>query len=199
MSKAKIVFIALIALMAFSLLAGAESLWNEGSSLYSTSKARKVGDIITIIIVEEASAEQSKSTDNKKNINLGASTSGNPNYLLNIFPQPYTGKMDNSFKDDDKTKRKGVFTATVSVQVKRILSNGVLEVEGENVVKINEELQKITVSGKVRPEDIRADNTIFSTLVSDKRVVYDGKTVYWDEEEQGFLSWLLSTLQAVLF
>ncbi len=65
--------------------------------------------------------------------------------------------------------------ATISVTVKQVLPNGSLLLEGTRQVTVNDDAQTITVSGTVRPEDVRADNTVLSMYMADAKITYVGE------------------------
>lgn len=171
----------------------AESLW-KNQSLYVDRKANRVGDIVTIFIVESSSAKSSAGTDTKES--TGLSLSGGPHTgELNFLPLfSSTASGDHQYKGNGNTSRTGTLTATITAQVIDVLSNGNLVLEGQREVLINGEKETITIRGIARPEDIASDNKIRSSLLADASISYNGKGTVSDGSQPGiltrFINWL---------
>lgn len=174
--------------------AAAESLWNDYSiNLFSNNKAMVVGDIVTVIIVEDASATnqtQMKLTKESK-INLGGQGSG----TLDFIPL-FGGKLNYKKEQDGKgqTTLKGKMNARVTAEVVEILPNGNLIIEGSRTVQINEDVDEITVRGVIRPEDIAADNTVLSTYLSEAQISYTGSGPNKHSSRQGIIARILDLI-----
>ena len=80
----------------------------------------------------------------------------------------------------------------MSARVVKVLENGNLVVEGSKVVEINEEKEIIKIKGVVRPQDIEADNTIYSYNIADAEITYSGKGTVHNGHRPGLLSKLLN-------
>ncbi|MCX7726069.1 MAG: flagellar basal body L-ring protein FlgH, partial [Chitinispirillaceae bacterium] len=92
------------------------------------------------------------------------------------------------------TSRQGNLVATISARVVKVLDNGNLVIEGSKVVEINDEKEIIKITGIVRPQDVKRDNTILSTNIADAQITYTGKGVVNTGRRPGllarFLNWL---------
>ncbi len=173
------------------------SIWQaQSAGLTDDFKARRRGDIVTIVITENASASKAASTDTKRSAAL---TAGMPN-LLGLETAP--GVLSSNYVDLTKllsastsstyggsgaTTRKETLSATISAKVIDVLPNGNLLIEGRRNVKVNNEDQIILIEGTVRPADISADNTVNSIFVADAKIVYTGKGVISDRQSPGWL------------
>jgi len=181
------------------------SLWQEDAplvSLFSDQKARQVGDIVTIRIVESSTATNKASTDT----NRGSSMSASLDAFFNAekgYPadQPFfnpfskvAGGLDSQFQGTGTTKRSGDLNAYITALVTQVLPNGNMVLVGSREVLINNENQVIELSGVVRPRDIDADNTVLSTYVADARISYSGTGVIDDRQKPG---WLTKIMMAV--
>ena len=182
----------LLVLPAPSVWAG--SLWSDDSiNLFSNHKAMHVGDIVTIIIVEDASASnQSQMKLTKENkADLDASGSGKLDFIPLLG-----GKMD--YKKEQQGKGQmtlaGKMNARVTATVVEIRPNGNLVVEGSRQVVINDEADQITVAGVIRPEDIAADNTVLSTYLSEGQISYTGSGALKQSGRQGLIARFLDLL-----
>lgn len=169
------------------------SLWNEdSSSLYVDFKARKVGDLLTIVVLESTVAAAKAETKTSKS--ESASTTAGIGPLLKIFLPELgaSGKADSS--GTGSTTRSGSLTTRLSVVVVEALPNGVLKVEGTRSVQINGETQRLVLTGLVRIKDIRADNTVFSTQVANAQIQFEGKGPIGSRQREGLITKLFKLL-----
>jgi len=166
-------------------------LWNEDSgSLFSSLKARGVGDVVTVIIQEQSIA-QSKAQTNTK---IKNESSGGPGRGTLDFISLWGLKSENNYKGDADTKRTGQLQAKISTRIVEILPNGDYRIEGTKEVNINGERERIKLSGIVRPRDIRPDNTVLSTYIADAKIMYDGKGIIDGGHKPGIITKLLNWL-----
>ncbi len=181
------------------------SLWDEKGSLcsmFADMKARKVGDILTIKIIETSSATNKASTKAGRDSSLSAGL-GNFFNAEKRYPgdQPFfnpfgkvAGSMKSEFDGSGTTKRSGALTAYMTARIKEVLPNGNLLIEGNREVRVNDENQVITLTGIIRPRDISADNVIKSTYIADARISYSGSGIINDRQRPGWLSRLLNKI-----
>ncbi|MFO7264667.1 MAG: flagellar basal body L-ring protein FlgH [Limnochordales bacterium] len=186
------VLLALGAGLALPAAANGGSLWRDGDSLFSDRKARRVGDLVTIIIVERAQATQTASTQTGRE---GALQVG-PISLADLLPviPPISGSASDKSNSSGSTTRGGSVNARMTAKVVEVLPNGNLVIEGRQTIVINGEEQVIVVSGIVRPQDIEPDNTVLSTYIADATIVYNGTGPIGDAQEPGLLTRLLNWL-----
>jgi len=182
-----------ILLAALSGAAVAESLWpaENPKEMFVDKKARKVGDTITVVIVETSVSSSSASTDAKKS----SSTSVDPGIgpLIKNIPGISYGGGD-TMKSSGSTTRSSNFTATMTVTVTKVDENGNLEIEGSRSVQTNAEKEEIKLSGKVRPQDIGADNSILSSSIADAKITHTGKGPIGSRQREGIIGRILRIL-----
>ena len=174
------------------------SIWQASSSgLAEDMKARRRGDIITVVISEQASASKQASTATARD---SAMTAGMPNFLgLEKTPIKTWADLNNllnlsfssKFAGSGSTSRAETLQATISAKVLEVLPTGNLLIEGRRNVKVNEEDQVIVLTGTVRSRDISTDNTVSSSLIADARITYSGKGIISDRQHPG---WLMNIL-----
>ncbi len=184
------------------------SLWPGETSrnmLFVDSKAKKVGDIVTILISENSSATKKATTDTSKDSSAEIATGGLfglPNHLgfTNLFglgksfnPSMNTSNK-NQFKGEGTTTREDNFTATLAATIVEVFPNGNFRVKGKRKVALNKEDQILTLEGIIRPEDISFDNTIDSKLIADAKIAYDGSGVISEKQR---VSWGIRVLDWV--
>jgi len=170
-------------------------------TLFEDQRPRRVGDILTVKLVESTNATKSASTNTKKqntvdianpslfgtgvqwnaparspfvnrnNLNLGASLSS-----------------DQAFKGDADSSQANSLSGSITVTVAEVLSNGNLAIRGEKLIAINQGSEFVRLAGIVRPADIQSDNSVLSTQVADARISYGGKGALADSNEHGWLT-----------
>ena len=189
---------AVLVLFAVTGVCRADSLWNmqsgQPSSLYSTTKGEyKIGDIITILIVESIRASNSASLNTDKESDLDVELNGFDRYfgLTNIFGRsidndPKVGlDAESGFDSDGSSQRSSTITGTVTGQVTEILPNGNLRIEASQLVAINQEKNAVILMGTIRPADISAQNTVFSTQIANAEIRYAGKGPLSNVQKRG--------------
>lgn len=171
--------------------ASAESLYQPGQfrALIADQKAHRVGDVITVQIMENASAAANADTGTRRKNAVGASLSHNQ-----VSAAATELAVSGDFDGGGRTARAGRLLAQISVSVKEVLPNGDLRVSGEQVLLINEEQQRINLEGRVRPQDISDANVVPSTRLADARINYVGEGDLADRQRPGWWRRLLDAL-----
>ncbi|MDD5091490.1 MAG: flagellar basal body L-ring protein FlgH [Candidatus Wallbacteria bacterium] len=169
---------------------GAESLWRDDFSLYSEHKARKTGDVVTVLIVENASAQQRASTTNKESMNGNVQTGSG---FMKFIPLG-GANTSTSYNGNGTTTRNNSFSATVTARIVEVLPNGTYRIEGRRKLNLNNEVEEISVYGLVRDEDIDRENTIESNRLAEARIEYQGKGVVTDSQKPGLIQRLLQAI-----
>lgn len=172
------------------------TLWNgdEGNWLADV-KARRVGDIVTVIIKEQAKASKQATTDTKRDSSISAGISSffgfeksleekNSNLNTASLIEANSG---NQFTGSGKTTRSEDLVATLTTQVVEVYPNGNLKIRGGKSVAVNNENQIIYLTGIVRPYDVTASNTVDSGNILNAQISYTGKGAISDKQKPGWL------------
>lgn len=179
---------------------GNGSIWQASSiALTEDGKARRVGDIVTIIVTETASASKQAATATGRSSQISA---GIPNMLgleeSKIITSNFAdlskllnASASSNFDGSGSTSRKETLSATISAKVIDVLPNSNLKIEGRRNVRVNSEDQIVTVKGTIRQRDITAENTVNSSYVADAQISYSGEGIISDRQKPG---WLMNTL-----
>jgi len=163
-----------------------------GINWYTDLKARNVGDIVTINIVESAKASKNASTKTSRNSEFGASWSGVLSKLSgNWFGDEHKASFDNEFEGKGETTRSSQLNAYITAQVIQVLPNGNLVIQGSREVRVNNENQYINIQGIVRPEDISANNIVLSTFIAEAKIELTGQGVIADKQRAGWFTRIL--------
>lgn len=181
-----------LAAVALASGAGATSLWSEDShSLYSNRKASRLGDVITVVI-DEASQGYNRATSASRKEDsqaLGGEGTG-PLDFVPLFGWDFESSQE--FRGNTQSTVAGGLQARVSAQVVDILPNGHLVVSGSRELEVNGEKETISVFGEVRPEDVRANNTVLSTNIANAQIHYDGSGAGQQAVKRGILHRIFS-------
>lgn len=161
-----------------------------GGSLFSSFKAHKVGDVVTILIVEQTQADASTGvgTQSKSEIKGGPGLG---------FLQPFGSwglNTENKHQGDGSTSRSGNLRGEISVTITEVLPNGNYRLEGARSVEINGDRQLIEIRGICRPRDVTPDNTILSTYIAEAQIAYSGSGLIQDAADPGILSRIVNWL-----
>jgi flagellar L-ring protein FlgH len=168
------------------------SLWRERKDFFGNLKASQVGDIITVIISEETDAGAQARTKTEAASDQALSGDQGLGLFKFLDPMNATLKTKNNFEGKGETSRTGTLSARMSVTITEVLPNGNFRVAGTRDVVINQEKQRLTLTGVVRPEDIQASNTVLSLYLADARITCDGKGPVHGAQRRGLLTRLFS-------
>lgn len=164
------------------------------ASLYTDMRAQKVGDLITVLIVESASAQNAVKTDVKKSsqFDLDAGPGFGSLDMIPLFGA--SGTSSNSSNNQGGTARSGQLRAQMTVQVAGVRPNGDLVIEGTRMIGINSDKEMLTLTGVVRSEDVSPENSIYSYQIADAQITYRGKGAAANGGKPGwimrFLNWV---------
>lgn len=158
-------------------------------SLTSDKRAYRVGDMLTVLVMENSSATANANTSAEKRGGL-------------LFGWRATNRTENgnlqlgdTFGGKGQIQRSGKLLAQLTVTVREVdAASGLLSVAGEQQIFVNDEKQEIRLHGKVRPIDILDNNTVLSTRLADASISYIGDGILSEKQHPGlitrFLSWL---------
>ena len=168
---------------------GGTLLWQGVStSLFADHRAREVGDVITILVVEYASASTEATTTTQKENDHSFLATGGAQSQAYAPLYGLRGNVKNRFDGDASVSRQGRLQTKVTTSVTEIRSNGNLVIQGSRMVEVNGEKEITTISGVVRPQDVSGDNTVFSYQVADVEITYKGKGVVTSGQKPGWIA-----------
>lgn len=162
--------LALAAMIAASVCAQAQTLQQGGwAALASDRNARAVGDSLTVLIYESASASNSTRSATRRKTAVAAQAAAERSR-----PQGGSLALSSNFDADGQSGRADSLAAQISVSVIEVLANGDLRVEGAQDLEVNRARTRIHVRGRVRPADISGANTVLSTRIAEAQIDYNG-------------------------
>lgn len=184
-----------------TILAGAamaEDLYRheQFQSLIGDDRAKRVGDILTILIYEDAKATATAGTATNKSAESGLG--GNANKSTGLIGSGSAGwETSEGFQGKGSIQRTGNLVAQISVTVESVTPSGELLVKGEQLIEVNGEKQEIRIEGRVRPRDIGNNNTVISSRLADAKISYIGDGILAKGQRPGWFTRLLSWLGLV--
>ncbi len=180
---------------------------SEADTLFEDSRARRVGDIVVVKLVENTKAQnKAETSSNKKSSNdyqvSAMFNRGHAGFIpfMPIGPQPSVGlpildtDSASGINSTGKTKRENYVTTSLATRVLRVLPGGLMEIEGAREIRVNEETEYMVVRGMIRSKDVSADNSVLSTQIADASIEYYGKGVLADKQKPGWFSRLMDNV-----
>lgn len=162
--------------------------------LFEDKRARNVGDILTINVLESTKGSRSTSGGSTSSNSIADSTpSVTVGALAKVLLKPIsaTGSTANKSATSGTGAASQSLTGTITVTVIEVLANGNLLVSGEKQVSLNNSDEFIRFSGVVNPQTISNLNVVQSTQVADARLEYKNagemSQVLNDAQSLGFL------------
>ena len=187
-------------------------IYNEMGSrdFFQDMRASKVGDLVTINIVETSSASKTANTQTGRNSSMSAGinnllgwegrlgnlTSFGKDDVHNAYDNSnmFRGSLTNIFDGSGATSRGDNMKASITARVIDRKPNGNLYIKGTREIRVNSETQIIVLSGIIRPADISPDNTILSSYIGDARIEYLGSGAISDKQRPGWLTRAVDTV-----
>lgn len=167
--------------------------------LFETPRARHVGDVLTVHLIERTDAQKRAITRGRKNDKtqiVNATVLGRPIAMGSGYSFDFDLDAERQFNGEGQEVQNNKLAGDISVTVSKVLPNGNMVIQGEKWVRINQGSEFIKLSGIVRPQDIRPDNSITSDRVADARMSYGGVGQLNNMNAQG---WFARFLWSPLF
>lgn len=157
------------------------------SGLITGTRARKLGDMVTIVLVENTSTSKSTTgqTNRDGSFALTPPTSG-PLSFLN--PNALNAAGQGSFSGGGNAAQQSQLTGTVAVTIAALYPNGTAEVVGEKQMSLSQGDEWVQFAGRIRLIDIDAENRLSSSQVANARIIYSGKGAVQQASRPGWLS-----------
>jgi flagellar L-ring protein FlgH len=176
------------------------SLFAPGGSLTDSGSdniARSVNDAVVIRIFDETIAEATGAVATARNYSANSAIPTLPGKLNTGGINPLLGlnseeKLTGGGQATSSSKLRAILTGRVVA----VLPGGSLVVEATRSILMNNEKQKVTLRGVVRPVDIAPDNSVASTRLSDLEIEINGKGIVSDSTRRPH--WLVRLLTKVL-
>lgn len=169
--------------------------------LFEDVKARRVGDILTVVLEENTAASKDASTsiakDNSTSVTNPTVLGASPQIdIPGFIPLDNTSNLglnsslesSTAFDGSGSSSQNNNLTGNITVSVVEVFPNGNMFVRGEKRVTLNQGNEYIRISGMVRPMDVLADNTVRSTQIADATIMYTGEGATNSANVMGWLA-----------
>ncbi|OYX16559.1 MAG: hypothetical protein B7Z07_02520 [Sphingomonadales bacterium 32-67-7] len=189
MIRPALLLFASVAILA-ALPAQAEQLYRGTGwpAVASDRKAMGIGDAVTILIVETTRASSSLQNNSSRKSQTGGS------FQAGGIDEDASIQFGGSYAGRGEVVRAEQFVAQISANVVELAPNGDFVIEGRQQMLINGEETTIAVRGRIRPQDISADNIVSSSRIADAQIDYDGQGFVSRSAKPGLLNRIFSFL-----
>ena len=160
-------------------------------ALFADLKARRVGDVLTIVLNEATAASKNAATTTSKTsavTDTGPTIFGKSITTKGVPILDTTMSGSHTFDGEGTASQGNSFVGALTVTVTEVQSNGNLVVVGDKTLKLNQGDEFIHISGVVRPADVATNNTVTSDKIADARISYSGKGVINSANSMGWLA-----------
>jgi flagellar L-ring protein precursor FlgH len=160
---------------------------NGYSNLVTGTRARSLGDMVTIVLVESTSTSKSSAGQTQRGGSFGLTppTSG-PFSFLN--PNALNAGSEGTFNGGGNAAQQSRLTGNVTVTIAAVYPNGTAEVIGEKQMSLSQGEEWVQFAGRIRLIDIDGDNTLPSSRVANARIIYTGDGAVQQASRPGWLS-----------
>lgn len=169
------------------------AIWSQAryTGLAEDDRARRIGDLVTIVLTETTTATKSATATTARKTALSL-TLPKAKPFSSLPVGLFTGGIDTSFAGQGGATQSNQLKGEITVAVADVLPSGVLLVRGQKVVRLNRGDEFVNISGLVRPQDLGPDNRVPSTRVADARIAYSGVGELAAQSRQGWVQRLLN-------
>ena len=170
-------------------------------ALFADLKARRVGDVLTIVLNESTNASKSAITKTSKTsavADTGPTIFGKSITTKGVPILDTTLSGSNTFDGEGSSSQGNSLVGSLTVTVVQVQANGNLLVQGEKSLRLNQGDEFIRISGLVRPADVSTNNTVTSDKIADAHISYSGKGVINSSNSMGWLSRFFNSVFAPL-
>lgn len=166
------------------------SLFNTASyrPSFEDRRARLVGDLVTIQIVENVTARQESSSTLDRTSEVSGAVTALPFTSASVTGKLGTGATSaNTFSGSGGTRSTNTFSGSVTAMVIDVLPNGHLVVAGEKQIGVNQNVDVLRFSGTIDPRAMQPGSIINSTQVANVRIESRGRGSQSEVQAQGWL------------
>jgi len=163
--------------------------------LFEDLKARRRGDLITVILDESTVAAKNASTRASRGtgIDLSAPTILGKTATFNGNTAATSLESATDFSGSGDSSQSNSLFGNITATVIDVTPNGNLVINGEKKLTLNSGNEIIRVSGVVRPMDLTPQNTIVSTLIANGNIEYSGRGMIADHNKSGWITRLVTS------
>jgi flagellar L-ring protein precursor FlgH len=157
------------------------------ANLVTGTRARRLGDMVTIVLVESTSTAKSTTgaTDRAGGFSLTPPSAGPLDFL---DPNALNASGEGSFNGTGSAGQQSQLNGTIAVTIAALYPNGTAEVVGEKQMQLSQGDEWVQFAGRIRLVDIDVENRLRSSQVANARIVYAGKGAVQQASRPGWLA-----------
>lgn len=158
---------------------------SQSMALFQDRRAYRVGDILTVTLLEETNASNNSDTSTGKSTGVSVTA---PNVGGSVIDSlAATLSAERNFDGEASSNQNNSLEGSITVTVSRVMGNGVLEIRGEKWLKLNQGDEYIRLKGLVRVDDINEKNQVSSQRIANAEIAYAGRGTLSDANKKGWL------------
>lgn len=155
--------------------------------LHVGARARNLGDMLTIVLVENTTTQKSASGQTGREGSFGITPPATgPLSFLN--PEALKAASEGSFRGQGNAAQQSRLNGAIAVTIAAVYPNGTADVVGEKQLALSQGEEWVQFAGRVRLIDVDANNRLFSNQVANARMIYSGKGAVQQASRPGWLS-----------
>ena len=157
------------------------------SALHEGTRARRVGDLVTVMLVEDLNSSKSTSATTGRNGSAGIDppTAGLLGFLN---PDALNASAESSFNGQGNASQRSTLTGSITVTISEVRPNGTALVVGERRMQLSQGDEWVQLAGIMRLADVSAENRVLSTQIADAQIIYGGRGAIQQASRPGWLS-----------
>ena len=156
------------------------------TALYNGNRASRVGDLVTVVLLERTQTSKSASSNTKRDGGFSLTPPSTGPFSFN--PNVLNSSGNSSFKGQGDASQTNTFRGDITVTIAEVRPNGTAFVRGEKIMELSQGEEWIQLSGIIRLADIDPNNAIASPRIADARITYAGKGAVQRASREGWLS-----------
>lgn len=138
------------------------------TSMFADTRAGRVGDVVTVVLVEQTSAQRESQFSNSNATQFGGSGGASTSAGTFSVNAQMAGQADSR----NQSSQRDLLTGTVTARIVEVMEGGTLRISGTRQLSVNGVRHVMQIEGLVRPFDIRGDNSVLSYQIADARIDY---------------------------
>ena len=154
--------------------------------------ARRAGDMVTVVLEEQTQAAKDANTSVNKSTGMGLAV---PTLFNSAVPELSASVAhDRNFEGGGSSDQSNKLTGTLTATVISVYPNGNMVIQGQKQLTLNQGDEYVTITGVIRREDVRPDNTISSTRIANAQLAYTGSGTLDQSNSMGWLARLFNSV-----
>ncbi len=158
----------------------------DSRSLFEDAVARRVGDVVTVVVSEALRAKRDSKTSTDRDSDVSTAK------FFSSSAISISGAR--GFEGNGSIAKSGSLLTRMAARVVGSGRGGSLRIAGLREVEVDGDVQILVLTGIVRPQDVRVDNTVLSQDIAELRMAVLAKGTLHDATKRGWIQRVLDCL-----